>query len=347
MDMQSFLSEVIQRPGLPGNEGPVAEYIRDAFAPYAAEVSIDSLYNVIARLPGEGGGPKVMITAHLDEIGLIVTDIEPDGCLRFWQMGGVDPRILPASEVTVLADPPLFGVVGVKPPHLLSDAERQKNYSYDNLYIDVGLSEAQAREQIPVGTPVQLTGNLMALADDRICGKTFDDRACVAMLLMAAEQLSKTRHQADVFFVLAAQEEVGSRGATTAAYALAPDIGIAVDVTHGEMPGTAPNEAYSIDKVVLTAGPNIHPKVHAAMLAKAKDINVDTVVSICPHVTHTDADPLQVARAGIPTALVELPLKYMHTTVELCAEKTVSEAARLIAAYVADLDEQWEAALCF
>lgn len=347
MDIKTFLSQVVEKPGLPGHELPVATYIKEAFAPYVDTVEIDVMQNVIARKKGKRGGPRVMVTAHIDEIGLMVSRIESDGCLRFEQMGGVDPRILPAGEVWVRTDPPLFGVIGVMPPHLLTAADQKKNYQRKDLYIDVGLTEAEAREQIPIGTPVQLVGPYQELQEDRFCAKTLDDRACVAMLLLTAEQLAKVSHIADITFVLATQEEVGSRGATTAAYALKPDIGIAVDVTHGTMPGTGPDETYPLDKVVMSMGPNIHPKLFATMQEKAKEIKVDVATSVAPHTTWTDADPLQISRAGVPTALLELPLKYMHTTVELCALDTLKEGARLLAAYLGGLDEEWEETLCY
>ena len=347
MDIKTFLSQVVEKPGLPGHELPVAEFVKQAFAPYVEKVEIDVMQNVIARAKGSGGGPHVMVTAHMDEIGLMVSGIEEDGCLRFEQMGGVDPRILPAGEVWVRTDPPLFGLIGVKPPHLLTEAERKKNYQRKDLYIDVGLPAEEVREKVPIGTPVQLIGPYQELQEDRFCSKTLDDRACVAMLLLAAEQLAKTRHAADVTFVLATQEEVGSRGATTAAYALDPDLGIAVDVTHGSMPGTGPDEAYPLDKLVMSMGPNIHPKFFEAIREKAKEINVEVLTSVVPHVTWTDADPLQISRAGIPTALVELPLKYMHTTVETAALGTLKEGARLLASYLADLDEKWEETICY
>lgn len=341
------MREATERPGLPGNELPVATWLRGEFAPYCAEAYVDAMQNMIARCPGAGGGPKVYVTAHIDEIGLCVTGIEKDGAVRFTQMGGVDPRILPGSEVRVLAgDEKLVGVVGAKPPHLLTAEERKKNYKQEDLFIDLGFSAAEAEKRVGIGDRIQLVGPLTKLSGDLLAAKTMDDRACVAIMLLAAERLAKIPHAADIYFVCAAQEEVGSRGALTSCYAIDPDIGIAIDVTHGLMADCKPDQTHPLDKVVFSKGPNLHPKLVDAILKVAGEIRVETKVSICPDATWTDAEVVQTTRAGVPTALMELPLKYMHTTVETCSAVTLKEAARLLTAYLASLEADWRDALC-
>jgi endoglucanase len=348
LELEGFLEEVVARPGLSGNELPVALWLKEAFAPYCAETSIDAMQNMIARVPGVGGGPRVYVTAHMDEIGLCVAGIEKDGSLRFVRIGGVDPRILPGGEVRVLTeDGPLVGVVGAKPPHLLSEADPKKNYKREDLYVDVGFSPEAVRARVRVGDRIQLVGPPVKLSGDRVASKSMDDRACIAVMWMAAEQLARMRLRADVYFVCATQEEVGSRGALTSCYAIDPDIGIAIDVTHGPMPDCKPDETYPLDKVVFSKGPNLHPKLVDDILAVAKAQKVDTQVSICPHTTWTDASVVQVSRAGVPTALMEIPLKYMHTTVETCATGTLREAARLLTAYLTSLGPDWRERLCF
>lgn len=346
MNLTEFLTCATTRSGLPGNEQEVAAFMQEAFAPYCAQTRVDGLQNMIAHLPG-AGGPKIYVCAHLDEIGLIVTDIEDDGCLRFSQMGGVDPRILPASEVTVLCDEPLHGVIGAKPPHILSEADRRKNYKREDLYIDVGYGAEEVRRRVSVGDRVQLSGKFTQLAGDYAASKTLDDRACCAVLWLCAMELQRMEHKADVYLVCSSQEEVGSRGAKTSVYAVDPDLAIAIDVTHADMPDCKADETHHIDKAAFTCGPNIHPKMLAEVLRVAKEINVETEVSACAGDTWTDAWELQVSRAGVPTVLMELPLKYMHTTVETISLRTLREQARLLAAYIAALDENWEDKICF
>ncbi|MCL2811974.1 MAG: M20/M25/M40 family metallo-hydrolase [Clostridia bacterium] len=347
MDLEQFLREVVEQPGLPGNELPVALWLQEQFSPHCAEANVDAMQNMIARQPGTGGGPKVYVTAHIDEIGLCVTGIEKDGCLRFTQMGGVDPRVLPGGEVRVLAEKgPLVGIVGAMPPHLLTDKDRKKNYKREDLFIDLGLPIEDVKARVNIGDRVQLVGPYTKLAGDFVAAKTMDDRACVAIMLLAAQKLAKLPHAADIYYVCAAQEEVGSRGALTSCYAIDPDIGIAIDVTHGAMPDCKPDETFPLDKVVFSKGPNLHPKLTEAMLKTATEIRVETKLDICPSSTWTDAEVVQISRAGVPTALISLPLKYMHTTVEVCSTATLKEAARLLAAYLASLEADWRDTLC-
>ncbi|MDR0928934.1 MAG: M20/M25/M40 family metallo-hydrolase [Oscillospiraceae bacterium] len=345
-DLTAFLAEITALRGISGDQMPVAKRIAEAFEPLCDEVYIDAMQNVIARIGDKG--PKVLITAHLDEIGLVATTIEDDGAIRFGRVGGVDPRILPGSRVTVHTEEGAkLGVVGAMPPHLLTPADRKKNYEMDKLFVDIGEKADRVHELVHPGTPITLYGPLKALKNKRFAGKTIDDRGGVAMMLRAAELLQKTQIEAQVFFVSAVQEEVGSYGAMTSTYAIDPDIGIAIDVTHGTMPDCDPDEIYPLEKVVLTEGPNIHPTLHKHLMELAGRIKVDVQTSICPHVTWTDASEVQVNHQGVPTALIEMPLKYMHTTVETMDAQTFEEAARLLAAFVAGLDAGWEDLLCF
>lgn len=345
-DLSVFLGDLVARRGLSGDEGPVAQAVAEAFAPLCDDVQINAMNSVIARIGS--GGPRIMISAHLDEIGLMATVIEEDGAIRFTRVGGVDPRILPGSRVIVHTEEgPMTGVVGAMPPHLLTPEDRKKNYAMDKLYVDLGFPPARVRAMVHAGTPIALYGPLTALMNGRYAAKTIDDRGGVAMMLHAAELLKGRTLSAEVYFVASSQEEETFIGAQTAAYALAPDIGIAIDVTHGEMPGCEPDRAYPLDKVVLTEGPNIHPRLHKRLMELAAKHRVDVMTSVCPRVTATDAAVMQIARAGVPTALIEMPLKYMHTTVETVSMDTVEEAARLLCAFITEMDAGWEALVCY
>lgn len=345
-DLSTFLGKITAIRGLSGDEGPVAAEIAEAFRPLCDEVTIDTMSNVIGRIGTIG--PRVLITAHIDEIGLMATIIEDDGAVRFTRVGGVDPRILPGSRVVVHTEEgPMVGVVGAMPPHLLSPEDRKQNYKLEKLHIDMGLPVERVRALVHAGTPISLYGPFTKLENNRAACKTIDDRGSVAMMLRTAELLQKRELPAQVYFVAAAQEEVGGAGITTSAYTINPDIGIAIDVTHGEMPGCEPDDVYPLDKVVLTEGPNIHPRLHKHLMELAAKIHVDTQTSICPHVTWTDASSLQIARAGVPTALIEIPLRYMHTTVETVSMDVLEESARLLCAFVTGLDANWEDLLCY
>ena len=339
-----FIAEVTALPGVPGYEAGVNGRVADWFRPYARDVFTDAMENTYA-LVGDGGqsGPRVIVCAHQDEIGLVVSKIEDDGCLRIFKNGGVDPRILPGMEVSVqTADGPLYGVVGAKPPHLLSGKEREKALKMEDLYVDVGYGAEEARRRVRVGDMVVMLAPSLRLANGRMAGKTMDDRAGVAAMLVAAELLSQRNVPAEAYFVSTTQEEIGSVGAKSATVRLRPDLAIVIDVTHGEGPGTGKWEAYPLEKVTIGHGPNIHPKLEKIAVEVAKENGVNVAMEVCTGVTATDASRTQTAGGGVPSLLLSIPLKYMHTTVELLKLDTVRETGRLIALVIERIAREWE-----
>jgi len=339
MKTEDFLREVVALPGVTGNEGAVALYIAKAFEPYCDEVTVDGLNSVIGHI--KGTGPKVMLCAHLDEIGLMVSKIEKDGALRMRNVGGVDPRILPGMRVTVHGKETLMGVIGAKPPHLLTAADRAKNYNREDLYIDLGMSPERVNEMVQVGDFVTLECAFTKLLNNRYSTKSVDDRGCVAILLRAMELLQKTAHTADLYFVATCQEEIGSYGAATAGFGVDPEIGIALDVCHATTPGAPALATHELGSVVATKGPFINRYLRKKLDEIAHEINVEVQSGVAARGTSTDADSLGIVRGGVPTVLLELPLKYMHTSVELFDMHAVTECARLLAAYCSAIDESW------
>lgn len=335
-----FLREVARTPGLPGHERAVAAFIAEAFAPLADEVSIDPMNNVTARCGS--GGPRILVAAHLDEIGLIVRGIEDDGSLRVTGNGGVDPRILPAAEVTVWAKGgPLTGIIGAKPPHLLSEADRAKAVQMTGVHVDLGMSAERVKQLVRVGDMAQLTGPTVELANGRFASKTMDDRAGVAAMLVAAMELNRLKHGAEALFVATAQEEVSFGGALTAGHRLAPDMAIAIDVCHGAGPGTGKWEAHPLDKLVVCQGPSLHGGLTKRLRETAKRNGIDINLSTSSGATSTDADPLHLLRGGIPSVLLSVPLRYMHTTVETLDSAVIEQCGRLIALFIRDIAQDW------
>ncbi len=337
MRTEEFLRAVTALPGLTGGEGAVAAYIAEAFRPWADEVRTDRLNSVIARLKGDG--PRVMLCAHLDEIGLMVTLVEKDGCLRLGNVGGVDPRILPGMRVTVYGRETLPGVIGAKAPHLLTDEEREKNYRREDLFVDLGLPCERVAALVRVGDAVALEARFTGLLNGRAATKTADDRACVAILLRAMQLLNKMRHTADLYFVATCQEEIGSYGALTAAFGIEPDFGVALDVCHAETPDAPKTRTHKLSSLVASMGPYVHPVLRKKLTDVAAEENIEVQTAVVPDRTHTDADNLAIAGPGVPTALLELPLKYMHTSVETFDLRTLEEGARLLARFAAAVDE--------
>lgn len=350
LDLREKLARLSLAPGVSGFEEPVGEVVREEFAALGAEVSRDRLGNVIALKRGEGERPRprILLAAHLDEVGLIVTAVEDDGFLRFLPVGGLDPRVLVAQEVVVHGKRPWTGIIGAKPPHIQDDDEQKQAYPLEKLYIDVGLPAERAREEIRVGDPVTLAGRFVSLAGDRVAGKALDDRAGVASLLVCLAGLAGRRHVADVYAVATVGEETtGYRGATAAAFALEPDAAVAIDVDFTEEePNRAPAELGQGPS--LSVGPPVHPGLRAHFEAAARDLGIAWQVGAEPSPRGTDAYALQVARAGVPTMLLSIPLRSMHTLVETVSLADVEATGKLLAEAVARLErrvvEGWQ---CF
>ena len=349
MDFLKFLSHITTVPGTSGYELPAAEAFARAFEPYCDEVNIDPMGSVLAVQRSSTGkkGPRIMLCAHIDEVGLMTTGVEADGSVRFLSMG-VAAQTLPAQEVTILTkDGPLYGVIGAIPPHLTDADARGEVTPAEKLFIDTGLAPEEVKRRVPAGTPVQLVGRTMALENGLIASKTMDDRACAAILLAVAEEMKQRLHDAEICYVISAREEIDSLGAMTMAERIMPDAALVLDVTHGTMDDCPPGRTFPLDCTDISAGPNTHPRLADFILAHAKDLGIKTARGVAAGTTWTDAWDIQVACEGVPCVVVSLPLKYMHTTVETGSEKTMRDQARLICQAVCAMREGWEETLCY
>ncbi|HHX74908.1 MAG TPA: M42 family metallopeptidase [Firmicutes bacterium] len=337
MDLKNFLQAVTAAPGISGYEAPVAGLIRAELCALADEVRQDRLGNVVFLKKGTGEKrPRVLLAAHMDEIGLMVTKIEAGGFLRFTSVGGIDPRTIVGQEVVVFGKERLTGVIGAKPPHLTDEEERGKAYPMEDLFIDLAMTEEQVRKLVTVGDLAMIRRELIQLQDTVLAGKAMDDRAGVAVLAVCLEELARLHHVADVYAVATVQEEVGVRGATTSTYGIVPDLGIAVDVTHGDMPGVPEHDTCKLGKGPgITVGPNIHPKIGKELVAVAKEHRIPYQLEVAAGPTGTDARAIQISRGGIPTGLVSVPLRYMHTSVELLDAEDIKMTGRLLAYFIA------------
>ncbi len=341
---KTFLSQLTESVGGSGDEGEPRKILIDKVRNLVDEVSVDYLGNVIMRKNGEGLGrhPRIMLAAHLDEITLIVKKIDDGGFLRLAQVGGFDPRTLLGQEVTVLGKERLYGIIGSKPPHLSTPEERKKSVPLDELFVDLGMTEEMVRNLVRVGDRLTIRRKTMELAGDRMSGKSMDNRASVTALSICLEQLNILRFQPDVYAVATTQEEIGAFGAETAGFRLQPDLAIAIDVCHGEMPGVEADLAQKLGAgPVITFGPRIHPKLYKKLLETAKRTRIPYQIEVSQGPTWTDADNLQVVQMGIPTALISIPLRYMHTSVETLEFSDVKNAGLLLAHFIASLNSDF------
>jgi len=335
-----LLKQLSEADGIAGYEGPVRERVRQVWQPFVDETREGKLGSLIALKRGTAPEPrpKLMLAAHMDEIGLMVTGVEK-GFLRIARVGGTDSRVLLGLEVIVHGQRDLPGVVATRPPHVLPEEERKKAVPWDKLFVDVGLPAEEVQQLVTVGDLISIRREMAELKNRRVAGKAMDDRACVAAVTLALEQLAGVRHAWDVFAVATVQEETGLKGALTTAYGVAPDAAIALDVTFGKHPGVSEWSAVPLGEgPTIGIGPNCHPGLVARLKEVAEAHEVPYHVEPIPGRSGTDAWAIQVTREGVPTALVGIPLRYMHQPVETLAVQDVERAGRLLAAFIAGLE---------
>ncbi len=320
--MKRLLQQLTQIPGPSGYEHQIREAVREMVAPHADEITTDALGNLIVRKGKVGQGKRIMLAAHMDEIGVMVSHIDENGFARFAPIGGVRPAYCLGGRVRFLN-----GRVGVINQEKTADPA--KTLSLDQMFIDLG----GADHGIKVGD-VAAFDRTFADLGDRVVSKALDDRVGVAVLIRALRQLESTPHE--VYFVFSVQEEVGVRGATTAAFRLAPDVGIAVDVTGW---GDTPNVPPMVD-VALGKGPAIKirdggmladPRVVDWMISTAEKAKIPYQREVLL-AGSTDARAIQLSRAGVPAGTISIPCRYVHSPSEMVDVHDAENAAALLAA---------------
>ena len=341
MEIQEILQSLCALPGPSGFTAPVAMRAKELLAPLTDEVTVDRLGNVVAwRRCGKPGAKRLLLDAHLDEIGFIITGYDGD-FLRFSAIGGVDPRMLPAQELMILTEPPRYGVVAVKPPHVLKEDEGERALALEDLRIDAGLPAEKLAAAIPIGTPVVYDQGCAALDGGRVCGKALDDRSCFAALVRTLELLDGEALDVDVVILGSNFEETGGEGAAAAAHALAPDYAVAVDVTFGIQPGVDADKAFPLGGgPVIGVGPNMARWMTRRMQDLARDLSMETQLEVMAGSTGTNGWEIQIAREGIATQVLSLPLRYMHTPGEVIDCGDVEQTARLLAEFVRSLGKE-------
>ena len=336
MDMKHVLETLCGCTAPSGFEAPAAQAARALLEPLVDQVSIDRMGNVIGvRRCGREGAKTILLDAHLDEIGLIVTGAE-EGFLRFSTIGGVDPRMLPGREVTILTDPPIPGMVA--PPTPLQDDE-SKAVPIPELVVDAGLTQEQAEKLL--GTPMVYRGACFPLGEDQMCGKAMDDRSCFAALLRSLELLKDKNLDVDVYVMGSTREEVSGVGATVGTWAVQPDCCIAVDVTHGRTPDGPSDKTFVLGGgPAVGVGPNMARWMTQRLLDKAKEREIPFQQEVMSGHTGTNGWEMQISREGVATAVLSLPLKYMHSPIEVLSLTDLEHTAALLAAFVEDLGKE-------
>lgn len=334
-DLVSVLFKLAGAAGVSGFEDPAVDIAEGYFKQFGCAVNRDRFGNLLALKEGtakKSTKVSLALIAHIDEIGFMITKIEKGGFLRFTAVGGLDARTLPGQAVMVHGREALRGVIGAAPPHLLSDQERKKATPLENLFIDTGLDSTAVESNVAVGDFVSFDLQPLLLKNGKsISGKALDNRSGVAALIYCAAGLAKQSHEADIIFIASMQEEVGLRGATTAAFGLNPDFAVAVDVTHGDGPNLERNFVYKLgDGPAIATGPNFSEDLFLRLKSAASDNFLPYQVEPIPGHSGTDAWAFQVSREGIPTGLLSIPLRYMHSTVELISIDDLLSAGKIL-----------------
>jgi len=345
MDYMETLAVLTGANGTSGNEYGAAAVVETLFSKYSDEVWRDPLGNVYAKIGS--GKPVVLVCAHMDEIGMNVAAIEDNGMLRMSRVGGIDPRVLPGSEVVVHGKTDLPGVIGAVPPHLLGD-NRDAAYKLEELMCDVGYPVDRVHEFVSVGDIITFAPYApLKLQNGLVASKTMDDRALICCMCDAMEMLRSRALHCTIVFCATVQEEVGCYGAAAAGYHINPDIAVAMDVSHAPTPDAPSYRTTPIEKVCMTCGGNIHPGVYKMLSDAATECNIPFEANVVMGGTGTDARALQLQQGGIPTGLLELPLKYMHTSVEVGSLDTLHNCAKVLTECFARIGDGWEDALCW
>lgn len=343
MDIRSAMERLCTSGGPSGFEGPTADIAEELLRPLVDEVRIDRLGNVIGvRKCGKHKAKRLLLDAHLDEVGLIVTGHE-DGFLRFQTIGGVDARMLPDREVTILTDPPKFGVIACLPPHVQTAEDKNGVVPREKLFIDVGLSQTEAERQIPVGTPVVYRSGFFSLGEEQVCCKSMDDRACFAVLLRTLELLQGEDLDVDVYVLGSVREETSGAGALTGTFTVDPDWCVAVDVTFGYTPDCPRDQCCAVGGgPAIGMGPGMTRWMTNRMIEKAKAGEIPYQLELMEGSSGTNGWRMQTIREGIATSVVSLPEKYMHTPIEVVKLSDMEATAQLLASFAKDLGKEAE-----
>lgn len=347
MDVLQLLKDLSAAPGLSAYEAPVRKLIRQAWESLADEMNEDKVGNLWATKSGRGAAPrkKIMLAAHMDAIGLMVSQIE-QGFLRITEIGGIDPRVLPGQLVTVHGREPVPGVIVQPPAALLPSENADGVIPLAKLLVDTGLPAERVKQLVRVGDTVSFAQPPLELHGGIMGGKSLDNRASLVALTVCLQELQTRSHQWDVIAVATVQEEETMLGARASAYNLRPDIAVAVDVTFASGPGLPDNKTFDLGGgPTIGWGPNIHPKLYQALSAAATRSEIPTKMEPLPQHSGTDAYAIQIAGQGIPAVVLSIPLKHMHTPVELVSVKDIHRAGRLLAEFIVGLNSEFMATL--
>ncbi len=311
-----MLIKLCETAAVSGFEQQGAAVVAQVLQPLCDQVEVDVFGNITAiKRCGKEQAKTILLDAHLDQIGFVVTEVLENGFLRFAESGGVDPRMLLGCEVTILAEKPLYGIISCMPPHLLKAEEQDKAVPMHKMVIDTGLTDAKSN--ITIGTPIVFAEKMCQLSKDSITGKCLDDRAGIVAILRTLEKLQNETLEVDVAVLISVQEETTGLGAGIGTWRLRPEYAVAVDVGHAKTPDAPSDKTFTYGGgAMIGMGPNLHTKLTRALIKTAKAEGIAYQQEVMEGHTGTNAWTMQVAACGTAMGLLSIPLRYMHTPIE-------------------------------
>jgi endoglucanase len=337
-DALAFFKRILETPSPSGYENPLQSVVREYVTPFADEIKTDVHGNVMA-VKNPDAPFRVMLAGHCDQIGLIVGHIDNEGFLYVQSIGGWDPQVLVGQRFTIWsAGGPVFGVIARKPIHLLTDEERKQVPKLKDLWLDIGAANKEEAEKlVRIGDPVTPELAYREMPNHRAASPAMDDKCGVWVVVEALRRMDRSKLGSAVYAVSTVQEEVGLRGARTSAFGIDPQVGVAVDVTHATDCPTIDKKQEGEVKLgagpVIYRGPNMNPKVVQRLISAASANQIPYQLAAEGKATGTDANSIQVSRAGVATGLVSIPNRYMHSPVEMISLEDIDRAADLLARF--------------
>ncbi len=335
--MKENLKALCLATGVSGLENEASNVAAKMLLNYTKDVSIDHFGNVVGMIKSSNKDAKtILLDAHIDEIGMVVTAIDDKGFVKFANCGGIDRRLLSAQIVTIHGKKDIVGVVGSKPPHLESKDDANKIAEITDMFIDVGYDKETALEYISLGDKITIPSEFVEMLNDRVSCKAMDDRSGVCAILEALELLKGKDLPVNVAVQFSSREEVGGQGAKVASYTASPDMAIAVDVSFAFTPDAVEHKCGKMGEGVMIGYHSTLDKTFSDKLvaiAKEKEIKYQIEV-MGGRSTGTNAEEIFLTKAGVRTSLLSIPLKYMHSPIEQVALCDIEETAKLMAEFI-------------
>ncbi|HZJ75164.1 MAG TPA: M42 family peptidase [Clostridia bacterium] len=330
--MKQLLQKLCPLPGVSGCEFSVADTVAEHLSLYA-DVRRDALGSVIGEINNKGqAAPHILLDSHIDQIGLLVTDIDKTGFLRFTMCGKADLRVLSGAEVTVWGKEPLFGVISSTPPHIANPEKAGVAKAASELGIDIGYCEKEARELVTIGDTVTFNSGFFELCDTKISAAALDNRAGAAVILRALELLKDKKHNTKITALFSVLEETGKGGAAAASFGIEPDEAVVFDVSFANYPNS--KLAHLSSGPMIGIAPILSREISSKLIKTAENHKIPYTLEVMGGRTSTNADTIAISGKGIKTGLISMPLRNMHSAVEVADINDLEFCSRLIAEYI-------------